>query len=145
MSSRLSVLTARAIRSTPLATMRRCRSGRLSRPPRQRQRTWPFFASTCWAESWALRMSTSWAEHAARQGLDLRVAAHLEADQFQYLVDELGPAAALDAVAAGEVVQVLPDQQVVVEAEEVRHVADERVDLQRLLEDVDAGNAHVTV
>src|SRR5438094_9053507 len=77
--------------------------------------------------------------HAARQAADLRIAAHLQAHQLEHFIRQAFPLAALNAIAASEMVQVLPDQHVLVQAEKIRHIADEWMDAERLRQHVDAG------
>ena len=68
--------------------------------------------------------------HAARQRLDLGIAANVQANEFEHFIDEPVAARPWDAVAAREVVEVFPDQHILVEAEEVRHIADQRMHAQ---------------
>src|SRR5205085_2655545 len=77
--------------------------------------------------------------------LDRRVAPDLQAHQLQHLLDQRFAAPALDAITTGEVVQVLPNQHVLIETKEVGHVPDKRVDAQGVFEDVDPGDAHLPV
>src|SRR5581483_10667144 len=52
---------------------------------------------------------------------------------------------AFDAVATREMVQILPDQHVLVKAEEIGHVANERMYAQRFFEHVDRGNVDTAI
>ena len=64
--------------------------------------------------------------HAARQARDQGVALVAEVDQLEHLLALLAPVRPLDAVGGGEELQVLDHLHVVVDAEEVGHVADRR-------------------
>ncbi len=81
--------------------------------------------------------------HAARHRLDVSVALVGQADDLEQLVDHGRPTVGGDAVAAGEEVEVLPHAQVVVDAVEVRHVADAPPHLERVGVDRDAGHVRL--
>ena len=67
--------------------------------------------------------------HAAGKAGDEGLALVAQVDQVEHLVADLLPPRTLDAVGRGEELQVLDDLHVVVDAEEVGHVADDPPDL----------------
>ena len=75
--------------------------------------------------------------HAPRERIDLRVDLVRQIGQLQHVVDDGRPSSAGDAVGGREKVQVFADGQVLVDAEEVGHVADVLADGLRVAADVD--------
>ena len=69
--------------------------------------------------------------HAPREALDVRVALVAEIDEVEEVADHPPPPIGRDAVAAGEEVEILPDLHVVVDAEDVRHEAEDAACLRR--------------
>ena len=81
--------------------------------------------------------------HAARQGLDVRVALVAQVDQLQEVADHPPTGGRRDAVAASEEVEVLPDLHVVVDPECVRHEAEDATHLVGVPGDRPAGDLGV--
>ncbi len=78
--------------------------------------------------------------HAARQFLDVGISLLGEIRQLQHILDDVVTALLRDLVGSSEKVEVLPHFDVVVDAEEVRHVADDGADRLGLADDVEAGD-----
>ncbi len=74
--------------------------------------------------------------HSSRKRLNKGILFDREVCELEDFIDDL--VALRNAVDAGEEVEVLPDFDVVIEAEEVGHVADHPADFHRLVDDIDS-------
>ena len=81
--------------------------------------------------------------HAAREPRDVGVALGPQVHQLQQVADHAPPPLGVDAVAAGEEVQVLPDLHVVVDPERVRHEPEDAPDVVRVPAHGGAGDLRV--